>query len=288
MAVNPKLVAIVGPTGSGKSDLALQLAQEFGGEIIAADSRTIYRGMDIVTAKPTVADQLLVPHHLLDVVEPGERFTAADFKKLTEGALADISRRGKLPMLVGGSGLYVDSVLYDYQFPGQSDVDRAELERLGIDELQARLGQLERQKLNTIDVQNRRRLVRAIETVGRKPTKMNQILSNTLLLGLKLDKETTQNRLKKRTDQMVAAGLAPEIEKLAQKYGWGNEAMTGIGCRAFKGYIEGRKTLEQAKADFVAGDMKLVKKQLTWFKRNPYIIWLERPADAQKLVADFL
>ena len=284
-----KFITILGPTASGKTDLALSLAERFNGEIICADSRTIYRGMNIGTAKPTVAEQARVPHHLLDLVDPGEKLGAAEFKRLAEAAIKDISARGKVPLLVGGSGLYIDAVIYDYNFPPEADAKlRAELEAFNDDELRARLVAVDPQALALVDESNRRRLIRAIETAGLGRHRRTTQLSNCLTLGLSLNKEVMQPRIHQRIKKMLAEGFLDEVKTIGETYGWDSEAMSGVGYRAFKGVVLGDKTIAAATADFAHGDMMLVKKQLTWFKRNESIHWLTNPAAAAGLVADFL
>src|SRR5665213_3111031 len=214
----PPLVVIVGETASGKTALSLRLAQEFGGEIICADSWTVRREADIGTAKPTVADQAAVPHHLLDVAGPDEDFTAAVFKRLANRAIADISNRGKLPIMVGGTGLYIDGVIYDYGFlPAGDRSDREELNRLGVEELLKRITDL-KLELGDIDTRNKRRLIRLIETQGARPTRQ-EMRGNTLIIGLKTDRVVLEDRIVKRCDAMLAVGLEAEVKGLADHYG---------------------------------------------------------------------
>jgi tRNA dimethylallyltransferase len=284
-----KLITILGPTASGKTDLALDLAEQYGGEIVCADSRTIYRGMDIGTAKPTAGEQARVPHHLLDVVDPGETLSVAAFKKLTEAAIEQIAARGHVPFIVGGSGLYIDALLYDYQFPAEADPEkRARLEAMTTAELQELLAAEDPEAFETVDQANRRRLVRALETVGQDRTRRTELREQTLVLGLGLNKEFTQKRIPLRIEKMLEKGFLEEVRQIGETYGWESEAMTGIGYRAFKDVVLGTKTAEVAAAEFARGDMMLVKKQLTWFKRNKHIQWLDNPAAAEPLVREFL
>ncbi|HSX00671.1 MAG TPA: tRNA (adenosine(37)-N6)-dimethylallyltransferase MiaA [Candidatus Saccharimonas sp.] len=286
---NVKLIAIVGPTASGKTDLALALAERFNGEIVCADSRTVYRGMDIGTAKPTAAEQAKVPHHLLDVVDPGEVLSAAAFKDLAEAAIHDIWSRGRVPFLVGGSGLYIDAVLFDYEFPAAADAERrAQLEALTDDELRELLAAEDPEAAGTVDMANRRRVIRALETAGQGRGRRTDVRPGILCLGMSLNKEVIQNRIEQRVEKMLARGFIDEVRHIGETYGWESEAMSGIGYRAFKDVVLGTKTVEQGAADFVRGDQLLVKKQLTWFRRNPAIRWLDRPEEAERLVGAFL
>lgn len=265
------LIVIVGPTASGKSDLAMRVAQKIGGEIVCADSRTIYKGMDIGTAKPSREDRALVPHHLLDVVTPDQPFTVAQFKDFAIRVIDDIWARGRWPILVGGSGLYVDAVLFDYQFREPANItERERLNALSIQELQAECGT--RGIPLPENKNNKRYLVRTLETAGS--LRQNRTMRhNTIVVGLTIEKEDLISKISDRADAMVAAGVVDEVKTLGQKYGWDSEAMKGNIYREFKEVVTGELSLEQAKENCIQSDKRLVKKQLTWFKRNPNIIW---------------
>lgn len=284
-----KLIAIVGPTASGKSDLALSIAKKHRGEILCADSRTVYRGLDIGAAKPSAADQAAVPHHLLDLVDPDHVLSVAEFKRLAEAAAVDVAGHGNIPFLVGGSGLYIDSILYDYQFPSEADPTlRLELETLSTDDLIKRLQIVSPTALETIDKANRRRLIRAIETAGQPLSRTSGMRANTLAIGITLDKEVMQKRITERIEKMLSQGFLEEVKTLGEQYGWNCEAMSGIGYRAMKEVVHGTKTVDEAAEEFARGDMRLVKKQLTWFKRNKSIHWVTSHAEAEDLVKQFL
>lgn len=264
---HPPLVVIVGETASGKSALAMKLARQFNGEIITADSWTVYKDFDIGTAKPTPEEQAEIPHHLLDVADPKDGFSAPLFQGRALKAISDISNRGKIPIMVGGTGLYVDSVIYNYQFlPGSSPEERAWLNRLPLAALHERA---EAMGLDTtgIDMRNKRRMIRLIETNGARPTK-EPLRPNTLVLGVRLEREQLRERVEKRVEHMFAAGLEQEVRALAEQYGWDVEPMKGIGYREFYDYFNGAQTLEVTKERIVAATMNLAKRQRTWFKRN--------------------
>lgn len=286
VADNTPLVVIVGPTASGKTSLALTLAERFGGEIIAADSRTVYKGMDIGTAKPTTAERKEVSHHLLDICEPNQVFTVADFQRLAQKTINDISSRGKLPLLVGGSGLYVDAVIYSFSFAGPPDgTVRKELDSLTVEQLQARLAR------EGIDLprnqRNPRHLVRAIETKGRLPRRQ-PLRAHTLVIGLDPGKETLVSAIIKRVDQMVDDGFVGEVRRLSAKYGWAAPGLQAPGYKAFRPYMEGTISLREAKTLFVQYDLQYAKRQRTWFKRNQDIHWISKTAEAVDLVTTFL
>lgn len=280
------LIAIIGETASGKTALAIELAVQFNGEIIAADSRTIYQGLNIGTAKPSIAEQKLVPHHLLDVVQPDETFSAAQFKELAQKTVDDIRARGKVPFIVGGTGLYVDALLYDYQFKDAPDPQlRTQLTQLSIDALQEKLIELEIPFPQ--NNRNPRHLIRAIETGGVEGVR-SDLNPNTLLLGLTIDREVLREKITKRVDMMVDMGLIDELTKAIAIYGWNAPALNAPGYKAFRMYIEGQSTLGEAKALFIQNDMQLAKRQRTWFKRNKDIHWICKKEEAVDLITTLL
>ena len=284
-----KFEAIVGPTATGKTGLAIALAQVFDGEVVCADSRTIYRGMDIGTAKPTADEQAQVPHHLLDIVDPGERLSAGEFKQLAETQINEISSRGKLPLLVGGSGLYVDAVIFDYEFPAAGNPDRRQkLEAMTDTQLHELLLAKDPRAFEYVDRANRRRVIRAIETAGEARQKRREVRPDVLVLGTTLNKQVVQKRIEHRIDKMLEEGFINEIRVIGERYGWNNPALEVMGYRAFKGLLIGAKTLEQAKTDCMYEHLSLFKKQVTWFKRNPSIHWIENASEAAPMVREFL
>lgn len=237
----PTTLAIVGPTASGKTAAALQLARAIDGEIICADSRTVYKGFDIASAKPSLEEQAMVPHHLLDVVTADQLFSVADFKRLALAAMHDIQKRGKIPMIVGGSGLYVDALLYDYSFSHQ---------------------QGER------DQRNPRHATTAARGT-RKP-----LSPDVWYVGLNPGREAIHERLTARVDAMVAMGLVAELRELRSNFP-GSRVLDAPGYRAFADYLDGVIDLDTAKKQFVTRDFQLARRQMTWFKRNPDIQWFE-------------
>lgn len=279
------LLVIVGPTASGKTALAIELAQKFDGEIICADSRTVYIGMDIGTAKPTKAERLAVPHHLLDVVTPDQQFTVANFKKLAEEIITNILSRGKLPILVGGSGLYINSVIYDFEFRPVDSVIRSTFENASVEELQA---ELLRQSIPLPEnSQNKRYLLRSLEA-GVPSPESTILRPDTLIVGRLVEPEVLKERISERVHVMLNNGLVDEVKRLGVQYSWELPAMQAPAYKAFRGYIEGTKTLDEAVADFVVYDSRLAKKQRTWFKRNNSIQWTNDPSKVVDLVTTFL
>lgn len=268
----PPLIVIVGPTASGKTALAIMLAEKYDGEIICADSRTLYRGMDIGTAKPTLQEQQDVPHWGIDLVEPGERFTVADFQQYARRKIKEVQCRGKQAIVVGGTGLYVDSILYGYQFSDGFDEQlRRRLDKMSLDQLQEYC-----HKNNIIiphDHQNKRRIIRAIERGGQSISDNRAIAENTIVVGIATNKNTLATRIKLRAEQMFEDKIVDEATRLGKKYGWKSEAMTGNIYPIIHKYIEGDINLEQAKDLFATSDRRLAKRQMTWFRRNPNILW---------------
>lgn len=248
---------IVGPTGSGKTGVAVRVALELarfgrGAEIISADSRAIYKGMDIGTAKPSLAEQQGIMHWGLDLVEPGERFTVADFKRYAEEHIADIQSRGKIPIVVGGTGLYIDALVYDYQFEQKSCSEQTGAEM---------------QKSYSIPAKNTEEFAKMYpDRVKMKP--------GFKVFGIKWEAEELRARLRQRIEQMFCSELYKETGRLVEKYGWGSQAMkSDIYEYAWK-YLQGELTLEEAKEQCFYRDWHLAKRQMTWFKRNEQILWL--------------
>ena len=271
----PPLVVIVGPTASGKTGLAVRLAREFGGEIISADSRAIYRGLDIGTAKPTLAERESVAHWGLDLVQPGERFTAADFKEYAEQKIIEIRARGNIPFLVGGTGLYVDAVLYDFQFPAHgNDIERRQkLETMSLEELH------EYCQKNNITLpensKNKRYVINAILRNGYALKRQQHPVANATIVGITTEKEILRKRVAQRTEQIFIPAMLNEARRAGEQYSWDNEAMTGNIYPLLRQYFAHELTIEQAKEKFQTLDWRLAKRQLTWFKRNEHITWLE-------------
>jgi tRNA dimethylallyltransferase len=283
----PPLVVVVGETASGKSSLAIDLARRFDGEIICADSWTVRREVNIGTAKPTRKEQAEIPHHLLDVVGPCEDFTAAVFKRLANRAISEIHARRKLPIMVGGTGLYVDSVLFDYSFlPPAEKSQRDELNSKTIQQLLLLINQ-RNLSLEGVDIRNKRRLIRVIESRGARPAR--QVLRpNTLIVGIALSRELLEQRIAERVNAMLSAGLEKEVKVLAQKYGWDCEALKGIGYQEWKAYLEGAQSMNETKARIIKDTLGLAKRQRTWFKRNRSIHWISNAEEAVDLATTFL
>ena len=280
------LIVIVGPTASGKTALAITLAEKFEGEIICADSRTVYRDMDIGTAKPTADEQSRVPHWGLDIVDPNERFTAADFKQYAMKKIEDIRARGRVPFLVGGTGLYIDSVLFDYQFGQKTDESfRNYLQSMNIESLQKYCTE------HNIELPenkaNKRYLIRAIEQNGVNHKRNNVPLTNSVIVGISTEKNLLRTRIEHRAEHIFEDGVVKEAIKLGKKYGWKSEAMTGNIYRVIKKYLAGEITMQEAQQLNATADWRLAKRQITWLKRNSYIEW-QTLSEAEHYLSDIL
>jgi tRNA dimethylallyltransferase len=273
MVAEKPLIVIVGPTASGKTGLAVKIAQKLGGEIISADSRAIYRGMDIGTAKPSAKEQGSIRHWGLDLADPGERFTVADFQKYAYAAIADIRSRGKLPILAGGSGLYVDSIIYGYDFATDRDTkQRAELDKMSTGELKE---YCKKHNIMLPENQNNRRyLIRAIECNGKKNNNRKHMQDGVIVVGITTEKKELLQHIKHRAEAMFCDELYDETRRLTTKYSFETEAMKSniypIAWRLMNDEI----TRDEAIALSVVDDWHLARKQMTWFKRNPFIKWL--------------
>lgn len=284
---NPPLIVIAGQTASGKSALALDIAKRFNGEIICADSWTVRREVTIGTAKPTAQDLRAVPHHLLDIVDPCEDFTAAIFKRLAIQKIKAIHARGKLPIMVGGTGLYIDGVIFDYSFlPTAGTAVREDLNAKTIPQLLSIIA-AEGYETENIDIRNKRRLIRLIETQGLRPERKS-LRPNTLVLGITLAKDILDERIAKRVDMMFANGLQNEVHCLADTYGWECEALKGIGYQEWKEYFLGRQSLDTTKERIIKNTRALAKRQKTWFKRNSAIVYIREPEEYIDIITTYL
>lgn len=283
-----KLLLIVGPTATGKSAIAAGLAAEVNGEIVSADSMQVYRGMDIGTAKPDRALLELVPHHLLSFVDPASEFSVAQFQQRARAVIAEMHTRGALPVVVGGSGLYVRAVIDPLDFPAGSpdsalrreltDLEAADPKAL-IDKLQA----IDPHGAANIDLQNTRRVVRAIESALAGETyadrlrrwRRHEALYDVLIVGLRIDRQRLKTLIDLRVDEMVEAGLEDEVKRLTTGgHGLSSTAAQALGYKEFIDFFEGRATRDEAIDLIKRRTRQFAKRQLTWFRADPRIVWL--------------
>lgn len=278
------LLVLVGPTAVGKSRLAVELASRLGAEIISADSRQVYRHLDIGTAKPSAAERRQVPHHLIDIAEPDHAYTVAEYVVAAGAAIAAVRRRGRLPLLVGGSGLYVRAVTGGLQIPqvAPDPQFRRELEtRAAAEGPHALHGELQRVDpvaAARIDPRNVRRTIRALEVARTQPPlTVAAPPVQARFIGLRLDRTPLYQAIDRRVDSMVARGLVEEVAALhARGLGWDLPAMTGIGYRQFGAYLRGEQPLAEAIQQTKYATHRLVRQQATWFRRDdPQITWFD-------------
>ncbi len=282
--ITKPLLAIVGTTATGKSQLALKLAAKFSGEIVSADSWVVRRGLDIGTAKPSLKDRQTVRHHMIDIIEPDDNFSAAEYKKRAAAAIEGIYSRNHLPIIVGGSGLYVDSLLFDYSFlPASGRGERERLNALPLQDLQL-LALDEELDLDSIDKNNKRRVIRLIETNGGIATRTS-LRDSTLIIGLNPERKELTKSITKRVDQMLAQGLEGEVKNLSEEYGWGCEALKGIGYHEWRLYFTSNQDLTTTRERIIKDTLDLAKRQQSWFKRNKSIHWFTTPVNLSQVDA---
>ncbi|MFI7583086.1 tRNA (adenosine(37)-N6)-dimethylallyltransferase MiaA [Kocuria sp. M1N1S27] len=278
------VVAVVGPTGSGKTALGVELALRLDGEVVNADSMQFYRGMDIGTAKATAEERRGVPHHLLDVLDVTEEASVADFQRAARTCIAEIRSRGRVPVVVGGSGLYVRAALDVLELPGTDPAVRAriegELAERGPGALRERLRQVDPE--SAARLRDERRLVRALEVwelTGRPFTSFmprREYVQPTVQLGLDVDRAELRTRLARRVGAMVEAGLEAEVHGLAQRgLREGRTASRALGYGQFLDVLDGRATVEEAVEATVVATRRFARRQLTWFRADPRVHWLD-------------
>lgn len=293
----PPLVAIVGPTASGKSEIAIDLAEEFNGEIVSADSRQVYRGMDIGTGKVLPEQQGRIPHYLLDVADPTETYTVTQYQRAAIAAVEDIQQRGRLPFLVGGTGLYVQAVVDNLRIPAVPPQPklRAELAKLSLTDLVKRLRAVEPVDYDTVDLRNRRRVERAIEIseAGGIPVReMRQRgpeLFDSLIIGVAKSSGELAGRIDRRLAERVKRGMVDEVKRLHERgVTWEKLESFGLEYRRMAEYLQGQASYEQAMEQLGRDIIRFSKRQMTWFKRDRRIHWVTDDDEAQQLVSEWL
>lgn len=316
--MKPKLIAILGPTASGKTALGIQIAKLVGGEVISVDSRMVYKGMDVGTAKPEGEwktgeieiggriDQMFgarkqffvedVPHWGIDLVEPDQEYSVAQFKEYTEKKIAEIVKHKHVPILVGGTGLWLSAVIdnLDLSSTPSDENLRAELEEKSLGDLFHEYKKLDPVGAEQIDRDNKRRVLRALEVtlLTGKPFSELQTRGvpkyDVLQIGIAVEREVLNERINDRVDEMIAHELVTEVRSLKQKYGCEIESMTGIGYRQVCEFLDGRSSLKDAIEEIKKDTRHYAKRQMTWFKRDERIVWVTNPKDAIALVETFL
>ena len=294
-----RVIIIQGPTAAGKTDLAVQLAERIAGEIVNADSMQVYRGMDIGTAKPALELRQKVPHHLIDIVTPDQNFTAADFRREASLAIADIHRRGRHPIVVGGTGLYIRALLKGLvDSPAGDEAFRRELQEIaeknGPESLHAMLARVDPATAATLHHNDRFRIIRALEVFHQSGQPISELRKEhgfrtdnyrSLKLGIRVDREELYRRIDQRVDRMIEQGLVDEVRLLlAEGFHSELKAMRSIGYRQICGYITGEYSLEEAIRLVKRDTRHYAKRQETWFKRDEEISWVEYPESFATIV----
>ncbi|URM31632.1 tRNA (adenosine(37)-N6)-dimethylallyltransferase MiaA [Cytobacillus firmus] len=289
MSEKEKLAVLIGPTAVGKTKLSILLAKRFNAEIISGDSMQIYKSMDIGTAKIKEEEMEGIPHHLIDIKNPEEPFSAAEFQELVRSKIAEITSRGKLPMIVGGTGLYIQSVIYDYQFSdAPSDEEFRKIleeraEREGNTVLYEELLDIDPESAEKIHPNNIRRVIRALEiyhctgkTMSQYQEKQNpELLYDVALIGLTMDRETLYDRINQRVDIMMEEGLLKEVRSLYDHGLMDCQSIQAIGYKELYEYFNGRVSLEDAVENLKQNSRRYAKRQLTWFRNKMNVEWFD-------------
>lgn len=295
-----KIVVVLGPTASGKSELAIRLAKCFSGEIVSADSRQVYRGMTIGTAKSSKKDLGMIRHHLVDIKNPNQNYTVSQYKKDSLRAICGIIKKGKLPILAGGTGLYIDVLTKNLEIPNVQPNAKLrkkleeELARDGLKALYEKLVTLDPEAAYIVDHHNPRRVIRALEIVlqTNKPLsaqrKKGEEPFDSLFIGISLPSLELKERIFRRVDMMIQDGLVEEVEALVKKYGPNQTAFDAIGYREIIRYSQDATSLDTAIQIIKRNTWHYAKRQMTWFKRDANTNWVSDYAEAEKLVREFL
>ena len=294
----PKVIVICGPTASGKTALSIQLAQKINGEIIPSDSMQIYKDMNIGTAKPDKQEMQGIKHYLLDFVEPNQRYSVADYKKDAENAIEDILQKGKVPIIVGGTGLYVDSLIYGIEYPNiEFDENyRKKLEKRaekeGLEKLYEEARKIDPQAMEKISRNDQKRILRVLEiynATGKTKTEQeiesrkNEVKYDYKVFAINMDREKLYDRINKRVDIMIQKGLIEEVENLLKKYNEFPTAMQGLGYKEVVEYLQGKVLKEDMIENIKRESRRYAKRQITWFKKNKQTIWIG-PNDLQMIL----
>ncbi|MEG9296783.1 tRNA (adenosine(37)-N6)-dimethylallyltransferase MiaA [Mangrovibacillus sp. Mu-81] len=284
-----KLIVLIGPTAVGKTKTSIHLAQTFNAEIISGDSMQIYKGMDIGTAKITQAEMEGIPHHLIDIKNPQESFSSAEFQQIVREKISDIHSRGKIPMIVGGTGLYIQSVIFDYQFtdaPGDAEYRsflEEKVEETGIAPLFEQLQSIDPEAAKNIHPNNTRRVIRALEIfhvtgktmTGYKERQSDELLYDLALIGLSMDREKLYDRINMRVDLMIENGLIEEVDSLYRSGVHDVQSIQAIGYKEIYEYLDGKISLDRAIEKLKQNSRRYAKRQLTWFRNKMEVRWFD-------------
>lgn len=302
MKKKPKIIVICGPTASGKTALGIELAKQCTGEIISADSMQIYQDMNIGTAKPTQEEMEGIPHHLIDFVSPEERYSVADYKKDAKKTMKEILKRGKTPIVVGGTGLYIDSLIYEIEYP-EIEFDNAYRQQLeegvqkeGLEIYYEKAKKIDPEAIQKISAKDKKRILRILEifhATGQNKTEQEKKSRKEPefdynIYAIKWDREKLYERINLRVDLMIQQGLIEEVEFILKKYCHFPTAMQGLGYKEVVEYLDGILTKEEMIEKIKQETRRYAKRQLTWFRKNKQTIWIDGAKDRQNNVSIIL
>lgn len=286
----PKVIVICGPTASGKTALSIELAKKINGEIVSCDSMQIYKDMDIGTAKPTIEEMQGIKHYMLDFVSPDERYSVADYKKQAKQAIREIIEKGKVPIVVGGTGLYVDSLIYEIEY---QDIEfdekyRKQLEerskKEGLEVLYNEAKKIDPEAITKISPNDKKRILRILEiynatgknkTEQEEESRKNEVEFDYKVYAISWDREKLYDRINQRVDIMIDQGLIEEVQKIYSKYNKFPTAMQGLGYKEVLEYLEGKCNKQEMIDKIKQETRRYAKRQLTWFRKNKQTIWLD-------------
>ena len=295
--MKPKVIVIVGPTASGKTALSIELAKQIKGEIVSCDSMQIYKDMNIGSAKPSLEEMQGIKHYMIDIVEPDKRFSVAEYKKQAEQAIEEILSKGKMPIVIGGTGLYADSLIYGIEYP-EIEFDknyRNELENIanskeGLSNLYEKAKEIDSKAIEKISPNDKRRILRILEiyhSTGKTKTELeaesrkNEVKYDYRVFVINMDRQILYNRINKRVEIMIENGLIEEVKNLLDKYKEFPTAMQGLGYKEVVEYLNGYLTKDEMIEKIKQETRRYAKRQLTWFRKNKNTIWIDGLNDLQ-------
>ena len=285
-----KVIAICGPTASGKTALSIELAKKINGEIVSCDSMQIYKYMNIGTAKPDTQEMKSIKHYLLDIVEPNERYSVADYKRDAKKAIKEIIEKGKVPIIVGGTGLYLDSLIYEIEYQNiEFDEEyrkklEKQVEEIGLETLYEEAKKIDPEAIEKISSNDKKRILRILEiyhatgknkTEQEKESRKKEVEYDYRVFAINWDREVLYNRINKRVDSMIEQGLIEEVKEILKKYDEFPTAMQGLGYKEVVQYLKGEYTKEEMIEKLKMETRRYAKRQLTWFRKSKQIIWLD-------------
>ncbi len=291
-----KVIVICGPTASGKTSLSIALAKEINGEIVSSDSMQIYKDMDIGTAKPSEEEMQGIKHYLIGIIEPDKRYSVADYKEDAKKAIKEILQKGKVPIIVGGTGLYIDSLIYEIEYPNiEFDSKyRAELEKQaeeqGLEKIYQKAKEIDPEAVNKISCNDKKRILRILEiyhatgktkTEQEKESRKKEVEYDYQVYALKWDREKLYERINARVDIMLENGLVEEVKNIMRKYDEFPTAMQGLGYKEVVEYLNGDLTKQEMEEKIKRETRRYAKRQMTWFRKNKQTIWLNAEDDTQ-------